>query len=92
MSRLLHIDVDLDFPIEVAGQTVTKIRFRRMKGRDQMAIEKVKGSNAETGFALMAALAVEPHMAPEDFHEVDAADLKKIDDALRPFIGLPPAK
>ena len=75
---------DLDYPVSFAGETITSLTLRRPKGREIRAMNNGKGSNIDRSFEMMANLAERP---TELFDEVDAADIKKMDDWLNEILG-----
>jgi len=91
-EKLLFVEVALEFPVTVDGRDVSRIRFRRMKGRDKLTLD-AKDKARDGGYSpfeysmeLFSLLAVEPLLTPAQFGEFDMIDLDKVDTALAPFV------
>ncbi|CAM5289273.1 phage tail assembly protein [Eoetvoesiella caeni] len=74
--------VELKFPVEIDGVAVSILTLRRPKVRDNLAAEKLGGTNAEREIALLAMLA---DVAPKDLHELDMGDYAALQKALTSF-------
>ena len=70
-----EVKIELDFPVEIDGRTITEITMRRPKGKDNLLASKAKGNDLEKGIALFAQLTGEP---PEVLLELDEVDLEKL--------------
>lgn len=79
-----HKTFELKFPVPFNGETITKVTLRRPKGREIRAMNNGKGSQIDRSFEMMASLA---DREVELFDEMDAADIKKIDDWLEGVMG-----
>ena len=74
--------VELKFPVEIDGTSVSVLTLRRPKVRDNLAAEKMGGTNAEREIALLAMLA---DVSPNDLHELDMGDYAAMQKALTSF-------
>lgn len=79
-----HKTFDLKFPVPFGGETVDKVTLRRPKGREIRAMNNGKGSQIDRSFEMMASLA---DREVELFDDMDAADLKRIDEWLEGVMG-----
>ena len=77
--------IDLDFPFEFDGETVSKITMRRPKMGDNIAVQKMKGDDFTKGIALLVRLC--EGMSPEHLAELDELDASKLNDQLEAFRG-----
>lgn len=77
-------DVELNFPVEFNGETVTSVTMRRPKVRDQFKADRVKGSEGEKGIALLCDLCERPQ---EFMLELDDSDLEKLQSQYLAFKG-----
>jgi hypothetical protein len=78
-----HIDVTLKRPIEIGGTTITMLRIREPSVADQLAMDTLKGSDAEREVGLFANLCV---VTPADIQKLKLADYKRLQEAFRSFI------
>ncbi len=76
--------IELQYPIEVNGATVSTITLRRPTVRDRLVAEKAGGSEAEREIRLIANLG---EMAPADVELLDMADYVKIQEHLTDFLS-----
>lgn len=76
--------IELDYPIQVNGVEVKTLKLRRPKVRDQLAVEKSGGSNAEKEIRLFANLT---EMPPETLEELDIRDYGKLQEAYQGFLS-----
>lgn len=84
MDKRLSVTIELDFPIEIAGVEVKTVTMRRPKVRDEVAMQRVKGTAADKAAWLMATLC---EITPEEFLAVDAADSAKLEEQYAAFRG-----
>jgi len=82
MDTAVREKVELKYPIEVDGVTVSVLSLRRPRVRDRLAAEKLGKSDAEKEIALIALLAEIPH---EALHELDMGDYSAVQQALTGF-------
>ena len=80
--------ITLQFPVEVGGQKVAELNFRRPKVRDLRKLRNGKGSDEDRSLALMADLA---EVDPAVIDELDPVDLAQINRWLEPILD-PPAE
>ena len=76
--------IQLDYPIMIDGQKITRIDMRRPKVRDRLLSEKLDGSDAEKEVRLLANLCEFP---PQQLEELDMADYVKLQEALADFLS-----
>jgi hypothetical protein len=76
------VDIQLSKPIKVGGAEVAALRMREPTVADQMAMDKVSGSDAERELVLVANLCL---VAPSDLHQLTLRDYKKVQAALVAF-------
>lgn len=84
-TKTLHPNtakIELDFPIEISGVEVKHLIMRRPKVRDIIAAQKVGGSDAEMGVALVANLC---EITPSDVQELDSVDWDKCEAQVQAF-------
>ncbi|NYT62360.1 phage tail assembly protein [Alcaligenaceae bacterium] len=74
--------IELKFPVEIDGTSVSVLTLRRPKVRDNLAAEKMSSNNAEREIALLAMLA---DVSPNDLHELDMGDYAALQKALTSF-------
>jgi hypothetical protein len=75
--------VSLKFPITIAGAEVKTLKLRRAKGADILAARAASGGDElKMGFHMIANLA---QITFEDVCELDAADLKTVQEKLGDF-------
>lgn len=84
MDMRAEAEVTLNFPVEVDGETITSITMRRPKVRDQFKADRMKGTEAEKGIALLCDLTERPH---EVLMELDDSDLEKLQAQYLAFKG-----
>ena len=76
--------VDLDYPVDVAGQKYAELHIRRPKVRDHLVADRVGGGNAEKEVKLLANLC---EVAPAVIEELDAADYQKLQGVYGGFLS-----
>lgn len=76
--------VTLEFPIEVDGVSVDSLTVRRPTVRDQLLMDKMKGSETEKGVKYIANLC---EVAPSDIEQLDAADFLALSEVVQGFVG-----
>ena len=76
--------VELNYPINIDGQTVNKIEMRRPRVKDMRSADKVDGSDADREIRLFAVLS---HINPEDLDELDLADYQQLQKAYSDFLS-----
>ncbi|SNY94050.1 Phage tail assembly chaperone protein, E, or 41 or 14 [Cohaesibacter sp. ES.047] len=77
------VTVELDYPIEHEGKTISSLTFRRMKAKDSLVAEDTE-SQARAGIALFAALA---DVDVAVIEELDLEDFQKLAKAAEPLMG-----
>lgn len=83
-DKRTSVDIDLEFPVEVDGQVISKVTMRRPKVRDSFKAERTKGGDMEKGLALLSDLTEQPQ---EVLLEMDEIDLEKLQSQLMAFKG-----
>lgn len=78
-----EVTIDLQFPIEVDGQKITKLTMRRPKLRDTVKHNHRK-DNMDRGIAILADLC---DLAPEHLHELDELDFDAVQSQYESFRG-----
>ncbi len=84
MDKRTSVTIALDFPIEIAGVAVKSVTMRRPKVRDELAFQKAKGTEGEKALYLLASLC---ELSPDELMELDAADLKLLEEQYVAFRG-----
>jgi Phage tail assembly chaperone proteins, E, or 41 or 14 len=69
--------VDLAFPLNTPSGVVKTITFRRGKAREMLAAQRIEADAARRELVLMSMLS-EEKLTPEDFEELDLADLADV--------------
>lgn len=77
---------ELEYPIEVDGVEVSTLTVRRPTVRDQLNMERRKGTEAEKGIGYFAALC---EMAPSDIEAMDASDFARLGEVIQGFQPTP---
>ena len=78
------VDIPLAKPLTIDGAPVSALRMREPTLGDQLAMDKLPGSEAEKEVALVANLC---QVAPTDLHALTAKDFKKVQAALMGFLA-----
>lgn len=69
------VTFDLEYPVTIDGHDVSQVTLRRPKGRDIMASDHIKGTNAAKALRMVANLSE----LPEDtLLEMDAGDYMRL--------------
>lgn len=76
-------EITLQYPVEWNGETLTKMSFRRPKGRELRKLENGKGTPMDRSFEMMADLAEVDVSVIDD---MDPVDIAKIDEWLEPIL------
>lgn len=61
-------------PVVIEGRTITSLNFRRLKGKDIRAIDRIDSDLEKAAYAIAHLSA----MPPELFDEMDAADIEAV--------------
>ncbi len=72
-----QVSVDLAFPLNTPSGVVKTITFRRGKAKDMIAAQRIESDTARRELVLMSMLS-EEKLTPEDFEELDLADLADV--------------
>ncbi|MEM1149755.1 MAG: phage tail assembly protein [Pseudomonadota bacterium] len=83
MSKKGSVTVKLEYPVEYEGYVVSELTFRRMIGRDALAIEAEKNQLRQT-WVLYGLLSDRP---PEFFELIDNDDMDTIEEKTTPLMG-----
>ena len=75
--------IELDFPVEFEGETVTELTIRRMKAGDSLVSEGTE-DKGRAGMELMAALTDRP---VELIAELDLEDFVNLSEAMAGMLG-----
>jgi len=76
--------IELKYPIEVAGETITSLNLRRPKVRDMLAADKTEGGEAEKEVAMFANLC---EVSREVILELDGADYHRLQEEYSGFLS-----
>lgn len=76
-------DITLRRAVEIDGAEVTGLRMREPTVADQLALDKMKGGEAEREITLMANLC---EVSPEAIQSLKLADYKRLQEAFRLFL------
>lgn len=68
---------DLAFPLTTPSGVVNTVTFRRGKSKDMLAAQRIESDPARRELVLMSMLC-EEKLTPEDFEELDLADLADV--------------
>lgn len=79
-----QVDIDLQFPVELDGQTTKVLTMRRPKVSDNLWLERQKGGDFAKIVAMAARLC---NVTPELLAEMDEIDMKAVDDQYAAFRG-----
>ena len=74
--------LELEYPIEIDGVEISTLTIRRPCVRDQLNMERAKGSDVVKGVGYFAALC---EMAPKDLEAMDAADFARLGELIQGF-------
>lgn len=77
------VDIGLSKAIMIDGASVKALRMREPTVSDQLAVDKMGGSDAEKEIATLAALCM---VAPADLHQLTLRDYKKVQAAYLGFL------
>lgn len=76
-------EITLKYPVTVDNQEYTTLTMRRPRVRDQLAVEKIKGSEGHREVRLLANLA---DVSPQVLEELDMMDYGALQEAYRDFL------
>lgn len=79
-----HVDILLDYPVEVDGVSVGHLTMRRPKVRDKKVSDAQGGTEAEREAAFFANLCM---VSPKVIDELDLADYAKLGEAFLAFLN-----
>ncbi len=79
--------IELTYPIEIDGQTISELDIRRPKVRDMLAAD-AGGSDAEKELRLFANLC---EQTPAAIEQLDMADYLKLQETYQGFLSSGPA-
>ena len=74
--------IELDYSIDIDGVSVDSLTMRRPTVRDQMIIDKAKGTDTEKAVKFFANLC---EVAPSSIEALDTADFTKLSEVLQDF-------
>lgn len=77
------VDIGLAKAITIDGASVKALRMREPTVADQLAVDKMGGTDAEKEIATLAALCM---VAPKDLHQLSLRDYKKVQAAYLGFL------
>ena len=77
------VDIELSKPITIDGAQVKALRMREPTVGDQLAVDKMGGTDAEKEIATLAALCM---LKPADLHQLSLRDYKKVQAAYLGFL------
>ena len=80
----MHTTIELEYPVIFKGAEIATLSMRRMKVRDQIAVAKQGGIDAEQEVRLFANLC---EVTPEVIEGLDFKDYRKVQDAYRGFLS-----
>jgi hypothetical protein len=81
------VTIDLKYPIEVEGATLSQITMRRPKVRDQLTAMKAEGSEVDQELRLFAHLC---EQSPQALEDLDLADYQQLQRTFTAFLELTP--
>lgn len=76
--------IELKYPLDVNGTSLSVLHIRRPKVRDMLSVEKQSANDAEKEINLFANLC---EIAPENLHDLDMADYAKLQKAYQDFLS-----
>ncbi len=76
--------IQLEYPIEAEGRTITAITLRRPKARDLKKMERSSGGDIAKSIEFVADLAELP---PAAIEELDGADFQCLSGVVAGFLG-----
>lgn len=79
-----EVEIELDFPVELDGETFKALKMRRPKVSDRIWTDKLKDSDFMKVIKTAARLC---GVAPEVICELDEVDMKKVDEQYASFRG-----
>ncbi|ABB56781.1 phage tail assembly protein [Synechococcus elongatus] len=83
-DKRLSATIELEFPIEIAGVAVKSVTMRRPKVRDEVAMQRIKGTPSDQAAWLLATLC---ELAPDEFEQLDAVDSDRLMEQYLAFKG-----
>lgn len=83
MDKRASVEVPLEFPIAIDGQTISKLTMRRPKVKDSLAAGKHSDDQGERGMFMLARLCDVPPEYVEELDQYDADALEKQFEAFR---------
>lgn len=78
------VDIQLSKAITIDGASVKALRMREPTVADQLAVDKIGGSDADKELATFAMLCM---VKPEDLHQLSLRDYKKVQAAYVGFLA-----
>ena len=78
------VEIKLDYPVEVNGESFEVLHMRRPKVRDMLAGSKAQGDEAEKEVRIFATLCEVP---PVVIEELDYADYQKLVETFNGFLS-----
>jgi hypothetical protein len=75
--------IKLNKPITVSGAKVTALVMREPTVADQLAMDKMEGTDGEKELAYFASLCMQ---APSDLHQLTIKDYKQLQEAFKAFV------
>lgn len=78
------VDIQLSKAISIDGASVKALRVREPTVADQLAMDKIQGSDADKELAMLANLCM---VKPADLHQLTLRDYKKVQAAFVGFLG-----
>lgn len=86
MSRLRTVAIDLETPLTVAGETVTRLTLRRPLAGELRGIELTPLIRMDVGAALdLLPQICQPNVTTSDLEQLDPADLAEVVGSLANF-------
>jgi hypothetical protein len=77
------VDIELSKPIDVDGAKVSALRMREPTVQDQLAMDEMKGSEANKELTMFANLC---NVAPGDIKQLTLRDYKKVQKVFLAFL------
>lgn len=82
-TKATSVTVELEYPVEFEGETISSLTFRRMRAGDALVTEK-ETSQIKANWALLGLLSGKP---PALFEMLDVDDRDAIEDKVTPLMG-----
>ena len=79
--------IQLDYPVDSDGVKTDTLTMRRAKVKDQVATDRIGGSDAEKEVRLFANLC---EVAPATIEDLDMSDYKKLQEVYTGFLAPKP--